>query len=112
MSVAYLVIYEGQPDDPEAFLDYYLHHHLPIIWTWPRIRQIEIEVPTDGDDAMANPSDIFLIARFLFDSAEELQAALQSPERLKAREDSYNFPPFTGTMRHQAVRRIDVSPNR
>ncbi len=109
MSVAYLVIYEGKPDDPDAFVDYYINHHLPIIWTWPKIRSVEVDLSAEGKDAMANPSDVFMIARFTFDTMADLNAALSSPERLLAREDSYNFPAFQGTISHQAVRVIDVS---
>ena len=33
----------------------------------------------------------------------DAKAALQSPERLRARADMANFPPFSGTIRHQIV---------
>ena len=112
MSVAYLVIYEGSPENPDAFIDYYISHHLPIIWTWPQIRSIEVDLSTEESDALANPTDVFMIARFIFDTMDDLQAALASPERILAREDSYNFPPFQGKMSHQAVRIIDVPHNK
>lgn len=108
MSVAYLVIYEGEPEDREAFLNYYIEKHLPIIWTWPHIRQIEVVLGVEGGDALAHPGNLFMIARFLFDNLDDLRAALQSPQRHRAREDSVNFPLFQGTMRHQAVRILDV----
>ena len=108
MSVAYLVIYEGQPADREQFLRYYIDEHLPIIWMWPRIRRVEVDVRVSHKDALANPSGVFMIARFLFDNAEDLNAALQSPQRQLARDDRANFPTFYGTMRHQAVAVVDV----
>ena len=108
MSAAYLVIYEGQPENREAFLHYYIEEHLPIIWTWPKVRQVEVAMGEEGGDALANPSGVFMIARFLFDNLEDLRAALQSPQRLHAREDSANFPPFQGNVYHQAVSIIDV----
>lgn len=111
MSVSYLVIYEGEPEEPKAFLDYYINHHLPIIWTWPNIRSVEVALRCESGDALANPTEIFMIARFTFDSLDDLHSALQSPERARAREDSHNFPPFKGTMRHQAVEVIDVPRN-
>ncbi|MCI0575201.1 MAG: EthD family reductase [Chloroflexi bacterium] len=103
MSVAYLVIYEGEPQDREAFLRYYVEQHLPIIWTWPKIRRVEVELGVEAGDPLANPAGVFMIARFSFDSLEDLRAALQSPQRQHAREDSRHFPPFHGAMRHQAV---------
>jgi len=112
MSVAYLVIYEGSPEDPDAFIDYYINQHLPIIWTWPQIRTVEVDLSTEGGDALANPTDVFMIARFIFDTIDDLNAALVSPERRLAREDSHNFPPFQGKVCHQAVRIIDVPNNK
>ena len=108
MSVAYLVIYEGEPEDRETFLDYYINHHLPIIWTWPHIQGIELDLRAEGGDPLANPSNIFMIVRFIFNTLEDLQTALRSPERYQARYDSHNFPRFIGAMKHQAVEVIDV----
>ena len=96
MSFAYLVIYQGQPQDPDAFLKYYLDHHIPIVWTFPEIRTVEVERGVDGED-------IFMIARFTFDSLADLNVAIHSPQREAARRDMENFPPFTGTIRRQAV---------
>jgi uncharacterized protein (TIGR02118 family) len=103
MSSAYLVIYEGKPEDPQAFLDYYVEHHLPIIWTWPKIRAIELELSQDGQDPSSTTGGVFMVARFLFDSLEDLRAALRSPGRERARADRDNLPTFNGTVRHQAV---------
>ncbi|WP_432838725.1 EthD family reductase [Dactylosporangium sp. CA-092794] len=97
MTAAYLVIYEGRPQDPGAFLQYYIDTHVPIIWTWPSIRNVELELGDDG-------GDFFMIARFTFDSIQDLRAALTSPQREHARADREQFPPFHGTIRHQAVR--------
>jgi len=96
MSAAYLVIYEGRPEDPEAFLKYYTEKHVPLVWAFPRIRRVEIERGVDG-------GDFFLITRLSFDSLEDLRVAIASPERQRAREDMENFPPFRGTVRRQAV---------
>jgi uncharacterized protein (TIGR02118 family) len=108
MSVAYLVIYEGEPEDRAAFLRYYTDHHLPLIWTWPKIRKAELELRAEAADAWANPSDIFMIARFTFDTLADLQAALDSDARQQAKSDRERFPVFNGTRTHQAVEIIDV----
>ena len=102
MSAAYLVIYEGQPDNAEEFLSYYLEKHVPIIWTWPNIRAVEVERGVDG-------GDFFMVARFVFDSVEDLRLALQSEGRQRAREDRHHFPPFNGTIRHQAVEIVETA---
>ena len=105
---AYLVIYEGQPEDREEFLRFYIEEHIPIIWSWPKIRGVEIELGTASGDPHANEAGVFMIARFLFDSLEDLQAALQSEGRERARADRVNFPPFHGTVHHQAVEILEV----
>jgi uncharacterized protein (TIGR02118 family) len=104
MSAAVLVIYDGKAEDPAEFLRYYIEKHLPIVWSFPRIRQVQVERVVDGD--------LFMIARFLFDTPEDARVALSSPERERARVDRANFPAFTGTVRHQIVEVIEVPHER
>ena len=101
MSVAFLVIYEGQPEDLDAFLQYYIDKHVPIVWTFPKIRRIELERGIDG-------GDFFMITRLTFDTIEDLRVAINSTERERARVDMKNFPPFDGTVRRQAVEIMDM----
>ena len=101
MSAAYLVIYEGRPEDPDAFLNYYVKKHVPLVWAFPRIRRVEIQRGVDD-------GDFFLITRLTFDSIEDLRAAIPSRERERAREDMKNFPPFRGTVRRQAVEVLEM----
>ncbi len=101
MSVAYLVVYEGKPADPEAFLRYYIEKHVPIVWTFPKIRSVEVQRGVDG-------GDFFMITRLTFDSIEDLRMATQSKERERAREDMQNFPPFSGRVRRQAVELLEM----
>jgi uncharacterized protein (TIGR02118 family) len=103
MSAAVLVVYDGTPEDPERFLRYYIESHLPIVWTFPKIRAVQVERAVDGD--------LFMIARFVFDSAEDARAALASPERARARADREHFPAFAGTVRHQIVEILVVPPH-
>jgi uncharacterized protein (TIGR02118 family) len=99
MSAAVLVIYDGKPDDPERFLRYYLDVHLPLVWKFPKIRAVAVDRVVEGD--------IFMIARFLFDTPQDAHAALNSPERAIARADRDKFPPFQGVVRHQIVEIIE-----
>ena len=101
MSVAFLVIYEGQPEDPDAFLQYYMDEHVPMVWTFPQIRHVEIQRGVDG-------GDFFMITRLTFDTIEDLRVAIHSKERERARADMKNFPPFKGTVRRQAVEILDM----
>ncbi len=101
MSAAFLVIYEGQPEDPEAFVRYYVEKHVPIVWTFPKIRRIEIDQGVDG-------GDFFMVTRLTFDTIEDLRVAINSRERERARADMRNFPPFEGTVRRQAVEIMDL----
>ncbi len=101
MSYAYLVIYEGRPENPEEFLRYYVEHHVPLVWAFPGVRRVEVERGVDE-------GDVFLIGRFTFDTLEDLRAAIVSPERERARTDMANFPAFKGTVRRQAVEILEL----
>ena len=101
MSYAYLVIYEGKPEDPDLFLNYYVNQHLPIVWTFPKIRRVEVNHSVAGED-------FFVMARLTFDTLEDLRAALQSPERQRARADIANFPPFHGQIRRHTVEILEI----
>ena len=101
-AAAYLVLYEGAPEDPDAFLSYYLEHHVPLLREFPRIRGIDVGLGEDG-------GDFFMIVRLLFDDLDDLRAAITSPERERARKDrEERFPPFNGRVRHQTV--VSVAP--
>jgi uncharacterized protein (TIGR02118 family) len=101
MSYAYLVIYEGKCEDPGLFLNYYVNEHLPIVWTFPKIRRVEVHRGTEN-------RAFFLMTRLTFDTLEELRAAVKSPQRKKARADMANFPPFQGQVRHHTVEILDI----
>jgi uncharacterized protein (TIGR02118 family) len=94
--VKYVVLYEGKPQDPEEFNRYYWDKHLPTVARWPNIKRIVVSRARLG-------GDLYQLCEFFFDSLEDLQNALASPERKISGEDRKNFPPFEGTIRHQAV---------
>lgn len=94
MSASYLILYEGVPEDPEAFFAYYVTHHVPLVWRFPGIRTVEVM-------RGAGEGDFFMITRLQFDSLDALRAGVSSPEREAARADMANFPPFAGTVRWQ-----------
>jgi uncharacterized protein (TIGR02118 family) len=106
---AYLVIYEGRPDDPEAFVRYYREHHLPLVRKFPKLRGLELLLSEDvGEAGEREPDRVFMIARMLFDSLDDLKLAVTSPQRAAARADMSKFPPFHGRVHRRAVRIEDV----
>ena len=109
MSYAYLVIYRGKPEDPEAFLRYYMDHHIPIAWTFPKIRDIQIHWGVGYTSKAGDKSDVFMISRLIFDTLEDLQIAITSEERERARTDMKNFPPYKGTVERQIVKILEMS---
>jgi uncharacterized protein (TIGR02118 family) len=102
--VSYFVRYRGAAKDPGAFHAYYKDHHAPVLGEFPRIRSLVLHSPAVARDPFpVHPGDTFLLAQMQFDSAADLDAALRSPARQKAREDFLHFPPFTGEITHEAM---------
>lgn len=95
--VKFCVVYLGQPAEPEKFDRYYWETHLPIVARWPKIRGVTV-----GRARQLN-EEVYMTAEFSFDSFEDLEAALASPERKEAAADRRNFPDFFGTIRYQAL---------
>ncbi len=105
MSYAYVVTYQGRCENPDAFVDYYVKDHLPIAWTFPKISRIEVDRGVDGEG-------FFMSARLIFDTLEDLRAALESPQRERARADMANFPHFEGRNPRHTVEVLNVPRER
>jgi uncharacterized protein (TIGR02118 family) len=104
MSVSYFVRYEISPRDPRAFLEHYRNVHVPILARWPGMRRVVLHTGIAAKDTMATqPGGAFLLAQLEFESQAALEAAFASPERAEARRDFQSFPPFEGTVTHQAM---------
>ena len=104
MPVSYFVRYEGQAENAEAFLARYRDRHVPILARFPGIRRIVLHTPAAWQDPYPVTPDRFaLIAQMIFDSQADLENALRSEARASAREDFAQFPPFHGTVYHQAA---------
>ncbi len=101
------VIYQGRPQDPAAFDDYYWSKHLPTVVRWPGVRRVEVARGEPGDE-------IYQICDIYFDSTEALRAALASPERKVSLEDARRFPAFEGQVKRQVfeVRPFSTPPAR
>lgn len=109
MDVSYFVRYEGRAENREAFIDYYRGTHAAILKRFPGIRKLILHVPAEWNDPCpVRKGNFALLAQMVFDSAADLQAALESRERQEAREDFSNFPPFHGEIFHQATASEEV----
>lgn len=104
MSVSYFVIYKGHPQDRTAFVDRYRRKHIPILKTWPGICGVSLHTPAEWRDTQNVVSaEIALLAQMRFANSDDLRRALASEQRLLARQDLAEFPPFDGQMLHQAM---------
>jgi hypothetical protein len=97
----YLVSYEGQADDFNAWLGHYVDHHPQLMAQFPGIREIEIYTRVDyRSDLPAARSVAMQRNKVVFDSPDALNVALASPVRHAMRDDFKQFPPFTGENFH------------
>lgn len=83
----FVVLYR-RPDDPEAFERYYRTVHVPLVKKFPGLLRMLI-TKTHGDEGSTD--EIFLISAMLWEDRASLEAALRSPERSVAYEDSARF---------------------
>ena len=84
-----LVVAYGPPEDPSAFDRHYAETHVPLAEKVPNVRRFEAGKVLGTADGSAAP--YYYIAELSFESPEELQASLQSPEGQAAAADLDNF---------------------
>src|SRR3989442_1132176 len=109
MSVSYFVRYEGHAESPEAFLLHYRYHHAPILARLPGIERVILHTPVPWQDPFpVKPHRSSLLAQMVFASQEVLDKALHSEARAVARDDFGSFPPFHGSVLHQATESEEV----
>jgi len=103
--ISYFVRYDGSAADPEEFLERYRTQHADILHEFEGIQGLVLHTPArwqDPFDITAGRSS--LVAQMTFDSETALTAALQSPARVKARDDFQKFPDFKRVVTHQAMK--------
>jgi uncharacterized protein (TIGR02118 family) len=83
-----LVLY-NTPEDAAAFDNYYAETHTPITLKMPGLRSLVVSKGGVGTPRGASP--YHLIAELNFDSVEDMQAALASPEGAATARDLRNF---------------------
>lgn len=104
--VSYVVRYHRPAQDETHFVEHYCAVHPPVLGKFPRVRNVICYLPIAWTDPtnIAN-ADYLLGNEVVFDSLEDLNAALASDVRHELREDYKSFPPFYGTNTHYAMRR-------
>lgn len=100
----YLVSYEGEAEDLNAWHAHYLEQHTTLMANFPEIR--ELEVYTRLDWVSLQPwrrANFMQRNKVVFDNAAALDRALRSPVRHAMRADFNAFPKFSGPNRHYAM---------
>ncbi len=107
----YLVSYEGEAEDLNAWHAHYLDNHTRHMAVFPGIRELEVYTRLDWVGRLPWPRVNFMQRnKVAFDSADALQRALHSPVRHAMRADFQAFPRFTGPNRHYAMATRVVQP--
>ncbi|MGV0794977.1 EthD family reductase [Mycolicibacterium sp. XJ1819] len=79
----------GHPDDPAAFDAYYTDTHIPLALKVPCLSGLSVGKCHSIAPGEAAP--YYMVASLTFDTAEDLQTALTSPEMAAASADVANF---------------------
>jgi hypothetical protein len=107
----YLVSYEGEADDLNAWHSHYLENHTRHMAMFPGIRELEVYTRLDWISAQPWRQLNFMQRnKVAFDSPAALQAALNSPVRDEMRADFNTFPTFSGPNTHFAMTTRHVQP--
>jgi hypothetical protein len=100
----YLVSYEGEAEDLNAWHGHYFGNHTRHMARFPGIRELEIYTRLDWVSFLSFRRVSFMQRnKVAFDSADALTHALNSPIRHELRACFKTFPPFTGPTTHHAM---------
>jgi hypothetical protein len=109
-SCSYVVRYHRPAENETAFIAHYVQQHPPILGEFPRIRNVMCYLPLAWSDPLGVPrADYMLGNEVVFDTIDDLNAALRSEVRHKLRDDYKTFPPFSGRNTHYAMRRERIA---
>jgi hypothetical protein len=98
---SYLVTYDGAAEDRNAWLAHYIASHTTVMARFPGIREIKVATRIDWCGFLPWPrADAMLRNKVVFDDADALTAALNSPVRHEMRADYQHFPRFTASVTH------------
>ncbi len=108
--VSYLVHYHRPAQDEARFIAHYVNVHPPVLGRFPGIRNVICYYPLLPGGQWNDPTDIphadlMLANEVVFDSLDDLNAALASEARRELRRDYHEFPPFSGRNTHYPMSR-------
>jgi hypothetical protein len=107
----YLVSYEGEAEDLNAWHAHYLENHTRHMAMFPGIRELEVYTRVDWVSLQQWTRLNFMQRnKVVFDSADALHRALNSSVRHEMRADFKTFPTFTGPNNHYATMTRVVKP--
>jgi uncharacterized protein (TIGR02118 family) len=104
-----MVEYEGPAADENAWHQFYVDGHPPLLAKFPGIRKIEIYTPAtliSGLPFAARRS--MQRNKTVFDNPDAMNAAMASPVRAALRKDFHKFPAFEGGTAHFPFRTVTV----
>lgn len=108
----YLVSYEGEAEDLNAWHAHYLEMHTRHMAMFPGIRELEVYTRLDWVSLLPWAKLNFMQRnKVAFDNPDALRHALNSPVRHEMRADFHSFPRFTGPNRHFAMTTRVVLPH-
>ena len=90
----------GMPKDPEHFRRYYEETHIPLARKLPGLKGFRWSFDVQG---LMGESPYFCVGELDFDSAESVQAALESPEGQVTAADVPNYATGGVTLVHYDV---------
>ena len=100
----YLVSYEGEAEDLNAWHGHYLEQHTAHMASFPEIRELEVYTRLDWVSQQPwHRANFMQRNKVVFDDAAALDRALHSPVRHAMRADFDAFPKFNGPNRHYAM---------
>ena len=83
-----LIALYNAPAEPDAFDAHYRDVHVPILNRYPNLRDIRLSSP---EGVAGQPPPWYLMAEMIFDTDEDLQAALASEAGRDSARDLRNF---------------------
>lgn len=101
---SYLVSYEGEAVDLNAWHSHYLTSHTRCVAMLPGVRELEVYTRLDWVTGLPWKKVKYMLRnKVAFDNAVAFEAALGSPVRQIVRADVNAFPPYGGPTRHIAM---------
>ncbi len=79
----------GHPEDPDAFEEYYASTHIPLIHKIPNLKRFDQGKVVATPDGSEPP--YYRFGELWFESMEQLQSSLGSPEGQEVTQDIQNF---------------------